>query len=118
MNDRVRIERLQEWFELQLQFADVFATRARVPLDFAVTFYTNLHRRFGFGRPMKDGWSSQWDVFVRRLVSIPTGAERLAFTSSFAHGRMISWAQAADRSFGCFSFDPPNDGIVRIHFLP
>ena len=61
MNDgsrSARVERLHDWFALQLCFVEVFVARTGLPLDTAVTFYTNLHRRFGFGRPPKEGRSS------------------------------------------------------------
>jgi hypothetical protein len=113
-----RVERLRVWFALQLEFADVFATRTRTPLDVAVTFYTNLHRRFGFGRPAKDERVSGWDNFVQRLAALPTHAQRIEFTMAFAEGRLMSWSGAVDVRFGCFSFDTPKDGGVRIHFSP
>jgi hypothetical protein len=113
-----RVERLHSWFALQLQFAEVFAAKTGLSLDTAVTFYTNLHRRFGFGRPSIDCRSREWDGFVQRLASLRTRAERIDCTKAFAQERLASWLSTADRQFGCFSFDAPRDGIVRIHFAP
>jgi hypothetical protein len=103
---------------LQLHFAEVFASKAGLPLDTAVTFYTNLHRRFGFGRPSKEGRSAEWDEFVRQLVTLRTRPERIECTKAFARERLASWRSTTGREFGCFSFDDPKEGVVRIHFAP
>jgi len=121
MNDgphRERVERLHPWFALQLQFAEVFASKAGVPLDTAVTFYTNLHRRFGFGRPSANGRSPEWESFVQELVSLRMQAERIVCTKAFAQARLANWRNASDRQFGCFSFELLEDGVVRLHFAP
>ena len=55
---QARLERLHDWFRLQLDFAQAFATKTELSLDAAVTFYTSLHRRFGFGRPVKRGFNT------------------------------------------------------------
>ena len=103
---------------MQLHFAEVFVSRTGLSPAPVVTFYTNLHRRFGFGRPARDGQSPEWDDFVQQLVALPTLAERIEYTKVFGQERLGSWSGTADREFGCFSFDAPRDGIVRIHFAP
>jgi hypothetical protein len=113
-----RVERLRDWFELQLHFAEVFASKTALSLDAAVTFYTNLHRRLGFGRPSRERRSPEWESFIRELGTLPSRAERIECTKAFARGRLSSWAGGSDRQFGCFSFDAPKEGIVRIHFAP
>ena len=44
-----RAARLQDYFALQLHFAEVVAARAALPLADAVAQFTNFYRRFGFG---------------------------------------------------------------------
>jgi hypothetical protein len=118
LNDRVRVDRLHDWFALQLELAEVLAAKSGVPLEAAFTFYTNLCRRFGFDRPAPGvECAPQWTAFVRRLVTLQTTAERVALTADFAHERLPHWPTTAGR-FGCFNFDPPRDGAVRIHFFP
>ncbi len=121
MNDsaqRARIERLHPWFALQLHFAEVFASKTGLSLDTALTFYTNFHRRFGFGRPSRDGRSPEWDDFVQQLVALWTRAERVERAKTFAREHWTNWHGTTVRGFGCFSFDAPNEGIVRLHFAP
>lgn len=121
MNDsaqRARVERLHDWFALQLHFVEELVSRTGLPLHTAVTFHTNLHRRFGFGRPAQDGWSPEWNDFVRQLAALRTRAERIECTKAFANERMVGWAGTAQRQFGCFSFEPPKEGVIRLHFSP
>jgi hypothetical protein len=117
MSDAARIERLRDWFDVQLQFAEVVTTQAGLQLDVSLTFYTNLHRRFGLGRPDPTERSPEWDRFLRDVVAIPSRADRLACTMTFAHGRLKGWPEPS-APFGCFSFDPPKEGAIRIHFSP
>ena len=118
MNDHARVDRLHDWFALQLELAEVLAAKSGMPLEGAITFYTNLCRRFGFDRPVRgvEG-APQWTAFVGRLVTLQTIAERIALTTEFALERMPHWPTTTGR-FGCFDFDPPRDGAVRIHFFP
>ncbi len=113
-----RVERLHDWFAVQLHFVEELMSRTGLPLDTAVTFYTNLHRRFGFGRPAQDGWSREWDDFVRQLTAVASRTERIERTKAFARERFVSWSGTGERQFGCFSFDPPNAGVIRLHFAP
>jgi hypothetical protein len=113
-----RIERLHDWFALQLHFAEEFESRTGLPLDTVVTFYTNLHRRFGFGRPSKEDSPPEWEAFVRRLAAFQTRAQRIDFTKAFARERLVNWSGTGERQFGCFSFEPPKEGVIRIHFSP
>ena len=43
-------ERLRDYFDLQLRFAEAVAATAALPLADAVGYYTNFYRRFGLGR--------------------------------------------------------------------
>jgi hypothetical protein len=86
----IRVDRLHPWFRLQLDFGTVLASKAGLSLDDALTFHTNLHRRFGFGRPSKERRSSEWDRFVRQLVALPTLEERVELTKAFAREHLRS----------------------------
>lgn len=114
-----RIERLHDWFSLQLRFADIVAEKANVPFGVAVTFYTNMHPRFGFGRPAREGnQSAAWEGFVQRLAELRSGSDRVACTKAFAQGRFLDWSGDVQRRFGCFGFEGPSDGVIRMHFVP
>lgn len=121
MNDAAqsaRVERLHDWFALQLDFVEAFAQRTGLPFGIAVTFHTNLHRRFGFGRPAKEGSPPAWDDFVRRLGDTRTRTARIDCIKAFARERLASWSGTGERQFGCFGFEPPKDGVIRLHFSP
>ncbi len=113
-----RIERLHDWFALQLRFADTVAEKSNIPFGTAVTFYTNLHPRLGFGRPTHEGGESlEWKQFVRQLEQLPPG-ERTSFTKIYAGERLLDWSGDVQHRFGCFGFDGPNEGDIRLHFIP
>ena len=44
-----RADRLQDYFDLQLRFAEAVAATAALPLSEAVSQCTNFYRRFGLG---------------------------------------------------------------------
>ena len=44
-----RAERLRDYFDLQLRFAEAVAATAALPLAEAVSQCTNFYRRFGLG---------------------------------------------------------------------
>ena len=49
----------REFFDLQLEFAEAASRLSGEPLEAALLDYTNLYRRFGFGRdfePEHAGW--------------------------------------------------------------
>jgi hypothetical protein len=115
---RLRVERLRDWFALQLDFCEALVSKSTLSPHAALTFYTNLHRRFGFGRAAKDSCVPEWDGFVRDLVALRTREERIEHTQTFARSHLTTWQSAADAWFGCFGFDAPKEGVVRIHFAP
>jgi hypothetical protein len=117
VNADARIDRLRDWFALQIQFAEVLAAKSGIPLEVAITFHTNLHRRLGFGRPVGDRRSAPWERFLHELLALPQGPGRLACALTFARGRLLPWS-SSNSAFGCFGFDPPAEGVVRIHFSP
>ena len=58
-----------------------------------------------------------WDDFVRRLVAMQM-PEQIECAKAFARERLVNWSGTGERQFGCFSFEPPNEGVIRIHFSP
>jgi hypothetical protein len=118
LRDSDHIDRLEPWFALQIEFAEAVAARSGMRLDTALTFYTNLHRRFGFGRPSRDDPAPEWRAFVRALVELGAPVERVACAKAFARQHIVDWWDEANPRFGCFSFEPPVAGMVRLHFAP
>ena len=113
-----RVERLHDWFALQIAFVEALVARTGLPFASAMTFNTNLHRRFGFGRPANEGWSPGWDAYVRSLAALRTRTERIEYTKAFARERFVPWAGRSERQFGCFSFEAQSGGVIRLHFSP
>ncbi len=113
-----RVERLHDWFALQIALRRGAGARTNCRSRRAVTFNTNLHRRFGFGRPANEGWSPDWNGYVQRLAAIQTRTERIEYTKAFARERFVPWAGSSERQFGCFSFEVQSGGVIRLHFSP
>jgi hypothetical protein len=112
---RGQSERLRDYFEIQLLFAARLAERTPLPLSEACLRFTNLHRRFGFGRVTEAGPAAEWLAYADGLDRCGSAAERLDWTVDVFNGSRQE-AHSAPR-FGCFSFEPPNaEGAVRIHF--
>jgi hypothetical protein len=105
---------LEEYFSLQLSFAERYATVAQLPLGASIEHCTNLRRRMNL-------WglagANRWNDFVAR-ISDPEIERRDALSLC------MRWYEARPqlatvRSFGCFSFDSPDaSGVLRIHFVP
>jgi len=114
---RARAERLVPWFDLQFELVEALVATGEVEFGDAVTHFTNLHRRFGFGRPSEGPRAAEWQGFVDQLADLSGRSERLELTRVFAETRLVSDVPPDGELFGCFHFDPPNSaGIVRIHF--
>jgi len=112
-----RAERLGDYFELQLRFAECIAGRASMAIDEAVTRYTNLHRRFGLGVIGDAPPSADWTRYVRRLTQLGSAGERLAWTQVFYVTCPEEAPSPGQTAFGCFSCEAPNEeGAIRIHF--
>src|SRR5262245_47136422 len=113
-----RVERLHDWFALQIDFVDALVARTQLPFVDALTFNTNLHRRFGFGRPDNANASREWRDYARRMAAMRTRAERIECTRVFARERFVGWSGTGEGQFGCFSFEVQNDDVIRLHFSP
>lgn len=108
-------ERLRDYFEVQLLFAQAVADRKSCALSEACLTVTNLHRRFGLGRAGGDAPSEGWARYAAGLERCTSGAEHLAWTVAFLADSPAE--ESAKRRFGCFSYELEDAGsVVRIHF--
>lgn len=106
-------ERLFDFFELQLAFAEHLARAKAIPLGEAMTHATNLRRRFA----LPDAEAPAWLDFVAQ-------AERLATSQARARLAQAVYAASPDETlpqgqtaFGCFACEPADaEGTIRLHF--
>lgn len=110
-------ESLRSFFDLQLRFAEKLASKSSFDLEHALSYYTHLHRRFGYGNVARQTPDAEFVSFASQLAAIPEHAERLdAIVAAFAH-RPASAAPPDTSEFGCFRCESPDErGHVRIHF--
>ncbi len=108
-------ERLRDYFDVQLRFAQVLAERTGASLADACLSFTNLHRRFGLGRPDPEAPSPEWTRYAADLERRVTADDRLAWTVAFFI--QCPPEPVRNRRFGCFSYEfmAPHQA-VRIHF--
>ena len=105
---------LEAYFSLQLRFAERYAAAAGLPFGASIAHCTNLRRRLNLWGP---AGASRWNDLLARIgdsVGGRSDALSLCMESYENRPRL-----ATERSFGCFSFDPPDtSGVLRIHFVP
>lgn len=113
---RARAEAYRDYVGLQLRFAEVLADRGDLSLGEALRRYTSLHRRLGLGNVTSGPPGPEWADIARQLEEAPDAQARL-------EGIVTALAAAPDEQpqpnqvrFGCFSYEPPQDGVLRIHF--
>lgn len=115
---RARAERLTGYFALQLSLARRMAELTGEPLGAMALRYTNLHRRFGFGR-----WTGAaapgWHAYAHALDAAKDPQAELDLTlQTFLAGDEAVGHEAGRIAFGCFACEQPKpDGSVNIHFL-
>lgn len=117
MIDRRREEatRLEGYFDVQLQFAEIAARRTSRTLSETCLRYTNLHRRLGLGRRDGGATSAEWNRYAAGLEQCASLADRLAWTAAFYVA--VEPKEKAKHRFGCFSYELVGaDDVVRIHF--
>jgi hypothetical protein len=108
------ISMLEDYFDLQLKFAERYAFVAGMSFDLAIGQCTNLRRRLNLSGP--EG-ADRWEGLLARIKSAggDPAAARSACMALFESRPCI----ARPRSFGCFSHDGPDQaGVLRIHFMP
>jgi hypothetical protein len=112
---REEAERLRDYFELQLLFAEILADRTSCPLPGICLTFTNLHRRLGLGSAAEGMPSDSWLRYAATLERCTSTASRLEWTLAFFAD--VAPVERASRKFGCFSYQLLNDdAVVRIHF--
>jgi hypothetical protein len=112
-----RAERLRDYFDLQLRFAEAVAATGALPLADAVAHCTNLYRRFGLGRWQDAPIAPAWHSYTTRLLTLATHDQRVAWTQAFFVQAPPERLPPGRQQFGCFGCDPPDaHGRVRIHF--
>lgn len=105
---------LEDYFSLQLRFAERYATAAGLPFGVSIAHCTNLRRRLNLWGP---AGTSRWHDFLARVGESADGRSDALSLCMEWYGNRPRLSTA--RSFGCFSFDPPDtSGTLRIHFVP
>ncbi|GAP15640.1 hypothetical protein LARV_03432 [Longilinea arvoryzae] len=101
----------QEFFELNLAFAEKMAALVGQPLPDALFEWTHCYLAFGLGREFYRD-HPLWQDFLGGLAA---AQDRAGFTYRFYlnHYRPKTPLQHA---FGCFSYDPWDGGRIRLHF--
>lgn len=104
----------EDYFSLQLRFAQHYALAANVPFSRSISHCTNLRQRLNLGGP---AGAKRWNDFLAQVgASVESRSAVLSLCMELYAARP---RLAASRSFGCFSFDPPDaGGVLRIHFVP
>jgi hypothetical protein len=111
-----RAERLGPYFETQLRFAARMAELTGQSLGEAAFRHTNLNRRFGLGVPVLTPPTEAWLAYAERLETASL-AEQVALTQEmFRAASDERLPLPGQTGFGCFAFEPPKDGAVKIHF--
>jgi hypothetical protein len=107
------ISLIEDYFSLQVQFAQRYAQIARVPWSEAIAKCTNFRRRFGLANASDE---VEWDYFLRQLPDDADHAKTLRHALDFLEECRAPGTRSQP-DFGCFSYEPPNsEGTLRIHF--
>ncbi|MDO8411205.1 MAG: hypothetical protein Q7S93_14220 [Phenylobacterium sp.] len=113
---RARAEVFREYFALQLSFAEEVSRLSGRPLGEAVRDFTNLHRRLGLGDASTSSPHPEWRDYSGPMEALPDAQARLDWTMRVLAAAPDEPPQPNRVRFGCFSYDPPEAGVVRIHF--
>jgi len=117
MSRAARAERLGPYFEIQLRFAGRMAEVGGLSLGEAAYRHTNLSRRFGQGVPVLSEPTEAWLALAERLEAAASLAEQVALCQAMFRDVVDEKLPlAGHEGFGCFAFEPPKDGVVKIHF--
>lgn len=112
-----RAERLGPYFEVQLRLAGRMAELTGMALGEAAYRYTNLCRRFGQGVPVLTPPTAAWLAYAGRLEATGSLADQVSHSQAmFRDATDETTPLAGQQGFGCFAFEPPKDGVVKIHF--
>lgn len=111
-----RVETFRDYYALQLRFAEAIAERGGRPLGDTARLFTNLHRRLAFGNVTEEPPGPGWLRFAGRLEALGSEQARVDWTMAELAAAPDEPGHASQIQFGCFSYEPPKDGVVRIHF--
>jgi len=111
-----RVETFRDYYGLQLAFAETLAARRGHSLSETVRGFTNLHRRLGLGEVTAAVPGPDWRRFAEGLDRAADAPSRLDWTMQVLAAAPDEPPQPNKVRFGCFSYDPPEGGVVRIHF--
>lgn len=102
----------QDYFDLQLRFAERYAALAGIRLPDAIGRCTNLRRRFAISGSSGD---DRWATFLDDVQGCSQHADLLRMVMAMRD----SAPRRSPSPFGCFSYDPPDaQGTLRLHFMP
>lgn len=105
----------REYFDLQIRFAQTVVALDICDLATALTRYTNFHRRFGLGKTQNHVTTPEWQAYLAGARDDPMRLP--GWTWQFYRQCEPEPARPAERTFGCFNFEPPDpQNVVRIHF--
>jgi hypothetical protein len=112
------VERVREYFDLQLLFAEAVAEKTAEPIEQAVLKYKNFHRRFGFGR--RSILHARWAEYAELLRKANSHDQRLQKTLEF-FATTKPWEgpqYEGAPEFGCFTYerDKEDPRYIHIHF--
>lgn len=111
-----RAEAYRDYVGLQLRFAEVLADRGDLSLGEALRRYTSLHRRLGLGNVTAGPPGAEWARLARQLERAATTQARLDWIVAALAAAPDEQPQPNQVRFGCFSYEPPQYGVLRIHF--
>lgn len=111
-----RVEAFRDYYALQLRFAEAVAERGGRTIGEAARLFTNLHRRLALGSVTEDPPGPGWLRFAERLDALESAQARLDWTMAELAAAPDEPGHASHVQFGCFSYEPPKAGVVRIHF--
>jgi hypothetical protein len=117
-NGLLYAESLRDFFDLQLRFAETLASRSTLPFVRAVSYYTDLHRRFAFGNLARQPPAPEFLRVAEQLAALSDPGARLdLIIAAFAERPVLSESPSA-WELGCFRCEPPDErGHVRLHFV-
>ena len=115
----VLARRLAPWFALQIAFAERCAALEGIRPAEAITQYTAIYKRMGFGPNARGPLHEDWLALGPALNAASSIDARLAVLMPELERRIVGYRHYSRDLFGCFSFDAPDgEGQVKLHFIP
>lgn len=119
LQGRALARRLAPWFELQLTFAARCTELGALSPAEAITQYTAIYKRMGFGPNARGKLHEDWLALCPALNEAEGVEAQFSILKPELERRIVGYRHYSEELFGCFSFDAPNDeGVVKLHFIP